>query len=121
MQFRGSPLPCVSQVFEDPVPQIRKNRAAIGGSASRSTLFSPVPPFTSPCGNFTHSPAVGLFSASSFPVQYSTTYFVAYGFAHTIWIASISCGIAKLITTHCGFAESVSPVNFPLRYGLLFQ
>ena len=37
-------------------------------------------------------PPGGFVSASSFPVQYSTTYFVAYGFAHAIWIASISCG-----------------------------
>src|SRR6516162_7416044 len=83
-QLRRSSFPCVSQVFEDSVIHTRRKRVAMGWSAKRCTLLPPVPAATSPCGNFTHSPDVCLFSASSFPFQYSTAYFLAYGFAQAI-------------------------------------
>ena len=36
-------------------------------------------------------------------------------------MASISCGVSKSTTIHCGLRASSWPVNFFVRYGLLFQ
>src|ERR1700687_110397 len=115
--FRGSLLPWVSQVFDDSVIQIRTKRVLIGGSDSFSACVPPLLFRTSPPGKSVHAPAVGLLDAS-FPNQNCTAYLLAYGFAHAICSASISCGVPKSITIHCGLRASSSPVNFFVRYGL---
>src|SRR6202012_6017723 len=99
----------------------RRERGNTGPSARSSNDLPPLPAVTSPWGNFSHVPLAGLSSAPSLPVQYSMAYCVGYGFGQAMPMASISWGWENSTTTHCGFAESGSPVNFELRYGLLFQ
>src|SRR5271167_918647 len=113
-QLRGSADPCESQLFDDSVIQILINRTTMGACVSWSVTV-PLRPFEiTPDGNATQAPLVGNLIASS-PVQYCTTYCLAYGSPQAIRRALIGCGVARSITTHCGCSESSSPVKALLR------
>src|ERR1700753_52949 len=91
-------------------------------SASRSVTIPPDAFFCAPESNLFHSPSGPLSnSRGSLPTQYSTRYVVAKGAAHAMRIAFTDFCDFKSTTTHCGCSVSLSPVNFEVRYGLLFQ
>src|SRR5215469_935769 len=106
-QFRGSEVPCVSQVLEDSVIQMRSQRTGMGVGVSRITSALPVPLLTLPCGNVSHAPRVAAWMGSS-PVQYWTRNLVAYGLAQAMRMLSTGCGVERSINTHCGCNESFS-------------
>src|ERR1017187_6950935 len=68
----GSLAPSASQVFDDSVIHIRKNRTAMGVLLKRIVSVLPFPSVTVPCGKVCQTPRVTALMGSS-PVQYWTT------------------------------------------------
>src|SRR4051794_40967886 len=121
-QFRTSSVLCRSQVFDEAVMSTRMNRVPIGWSLSFRVTVPPDPACTAPEANTVHLPSGPRSkSSASLPSQYSTRYLVAYGFSQAIRTPFTPCSAFKSTTTHCGCDSSDSPVNLPVRYGLLFQ
>src|SRR5215469_7683489 len=75
-QLRRSSEPCVSQVFEDCVIQIRSQRTGMGEDARRMVAMPPLPFSIAPEGNVCQVPLFGNLMGSS-PVKNCTAYCVA--------------------------------------------